>query len=176
VSKLWGATLTELHESGLDARRAELLELSSALGTPLIQSLRRELVEDIKDFSDIDARDERGYRSAGELKPHSDPPTLIVLHCVQTARAGGETSLVSVASIVNKMASTNPELVQQLFQPFPDWRIDGQYGQAGSGPSPIARSVLATHDHTLSCVIYQHSSSHELGDFFAPLPSSSAEV
>jgi hypothetical protein len=85
---------------------------------------------------------------------------------VQTARTGGETSLVSVASIVNKMASTNPELVQQLFQPFPDWRIDGQYGQAGSGPSHIARSVLATHDHTLSCVIYRpfiELAAHALG-------------
>jgi hypothetical protein len=149
------STPAELHETALDARRLELLELSSAVGTPLFQSPRRELVEDIKDFSDRDDRDERGYRSAGEMKPHSDPPTLIVLHCVQTARSGGETSLVSVASIVNKMASRNPAWVEQLFQPLPDWRIDGQYGQSGSGPSPIARGVLATHNDELSCVIYR---------------------
>ena len=146
---------THLTDSAIAARRLQLLAFSHAMGTPIVQSPRRELVEDIKDFSDVDERDDRGYRSAGELKPHSDPPTLIVLHCVQPARVGGESSLVSVASIVDTMIATDPSLVDTLFEPFPDWRIDGQHGQPGSGPCAEPRPVLATHNETLSCVLYR---------------------
>ncbi len=139
----------------IDARRGELLSFSAAIGKPINQSPRRELVEDIKDFSDIDAHDDRGYRSGGELKPHSDPPTLIVLHCVQAARSGGESSLVSVAAIVEKMRTIDVSLVDELFKPFPDWLIDGQYGRAGAGPSEFPRPVLTKHNETISCVLYR---------------------
>jgi hypothetical protein len=174
---------TALDDMSMDVRRAELLALSNALGRPIIQSTRKELVEDIKDFSDIDERDDRGYRSAGELKPHSDPPTLILLHCVQPARVGGESSLVSVASIVERMLGSDPDLVDELFESFPDWRVDGQYGQPGAGLSAVQRPVLARHNGTISCVIYRPfidlaatamfpvHPSHELGDFFTPRPA-----
>lgn len=36
------------------------------------------------------------YRSGGEMLPHSDPPTLIVLHCIHPAKRGGESQIVSV--------------------------------------------------------------------------------
>ncbi len=145
----------DLTDAAIEQRGEALLAFAQALGTPIVQSPRRELVEDIKDFSDIDAQDDRGYRSGGELKPHSDPPTLIALHSVQSARHGGESSLVSVAAIVRQMAVTSPKLVNELFRPFPDWLIDGQYGRPGSGPSDEPRAVLAAFDQTLSCVLYR---------------------
>ena len=144
-----------LTEPAIDDRRRELHSFGNALGTPVFQSPRRDLVEDVKDFSDLESGDDRGYRSGGELKPHSDPPTLIVLHCVQAARSGGESSLVSVASIVHRMAATDPILVDELLRPFPDWRIAGQDSAAVAGPSPRQRPVLASHGGTLSCVLYR---------------------
>jgi Taurine catabolism dioxygenase TauD, TfdA family len=138
----------------IEVRSRELYSFGAALGTPLIQSPRRELVEDVKDYSDIEVGDTRGYRSGGELTPHSDPPTLIVLHCVQTAKQGGETSLVRVTDIVEAMAHTSPDLVEELFRSLPDWRVAGQYGIAEEGPgSP--RPVLARHNGILSCVLYR---------------------
>ncbi len=142
-------------EPAIDDRRGELESFGSTLGTPVFQSPRHELVEDVKDFSDVERGDDRGYRSGGELKPHSDPPTLIVLHCLQAAKSGGGSSLVSVASIVQRMAATDPTLVDELMAPFPDWRIAGQDGAAVAGPSPRPRPVLSQHEGTLSCVLYR---------------------
>ncbi len=144
----------ELTTLGISQRSTELQLFSESLGTPIMQSPRNELVEDVKDYSDVESTDDRGYRSGGELLPHSDPPSLIVLHCLQPAKQGGESSLVSVASIVERMTATNPSLVDELFQPLPDWRVAGQYGIAEAGPG-YARPVLAKHLSTLSCVLYR---------------------
>ena len=136
-------------------RLQELEQFGSSLGTPVMQSPRRELVEDVKDYSDIETTDDRGYRSGGELLPHSDPPTLIVLHCLQKAKEGGESCLVRVGDIVARMTATDPALVDQLFLPFPDWRVAGQYGIAEASPADEARPVLARHNGILSCVLYR---------------------
>ncbi len=158
--RLFGFAIVEsapsaLSEGAIDARRRELHAFGSALGTPVFQSPRRELVEDVKDVSDLESGDDRGYRSGGELKPHSDPPTLIVLHCVQAAKSGGGSSLVSVASIVHRMTAIDPTFVDELLRPFPDWVIAGQDGAAVAGPSPRPRPVLSWHGGTLSCVLYR---------------------
>jgi hypothetical protein len=144
-----------LTDDAIAIRRKELLAFGEALGEPLVQSPRRELVEDVKDYSDVDpTNDGRGYRSGGELSPHSDPPTLIVLHCVQKAKEGGESSLVKVSAIVDRMCTVDPELVSELFQPLPDWLVEGQYGIAEARPGE-PRAVLAKHHNVLSCVLYR---------------------
>jgi hypothetical protein len=141
--------------AAIDGRRRDLLRFARALGTPVVQSPRNELVEDIKDFSDLEESDDRGYRSGGELAPHSDPPTLIVLHCVRPARVGGESSLVSVPAIVDRMGSERPDLVEELFADWPGWRVAGQAGNPVAGPDDVRRPVLATRDGVLSCVLYR---------------------
>jgi Taurine catabolism dioxygenase TauD, TfdA family len=144
-----------LDPEALRKRADELLEFGTALGTPLVQSPRRELVEDVKDYSDVDpTNDDRGYRSGGELSPHSDPPTLIVLHCIQPAKEGGESSLVKVSAIVDRMMETRPDLVNELFRPLPDWRVPGQYGIPEAGPTD-PRPILARYYGVLSCVLYR---------------------
>lgn len=139
----------------LRARSNELQRFGDVLGTPVVQSPRNELVEDVKDYSDMEPSDDRGYRSGGELSPHSDPPTLILLHCVRPAKVGGETSLVSVAAIVERMTETDPELVDELFDEFPTWRVAGQHGIAEAGPGDRKQPVLARQDGVLSCVLYR---------------------
>ncbi len=138
----------------ITARADDLRVFGAALGTPVVQSPRAEVVEDVKDFSDTGERDDRGYRSGGELTPHSDPPTLILLHCLQPAQEGGESHLVNVGSIVHRMLATDPDAVDELFAPLPDWRVPGQYGIAEAGPA-APRPVLARHGATLSCVLYR---------------------
>jgi Taurine catabolism dioxygenase TauD, TfdA family len=149
------STPCELSPAAIHKRADELLAFGSALGTPVVQSPRRELVEDVKDYSDVDpTTDGRGYRSGGELSPHSDPPTLIVLHCIQKARTGGESSLVKVSAIVDRMYTVDPTLVDELFRPLPDWLVEGQYGIPEARPGE-PRAVLAKHDDVLSCVLYR---------------------
>jgi hypothetical protein len=138
----------------IEQRSTELFEFSQGFGTPIIQSLRNEYVEDVKDYSDVETTDDRGYRSGGELLPHSDPPTLIVLHCMHMAKQGGESSIVSVTDIVERMTATNPLLVEELFEPFPDWHVAGQYGVAEAGPG-APRPILTRRDDVISCVLYR---------------------
>ena len=74
-----GFALLTSESSALSNEHAarDLQTISTMLGTLLPQSPRKELIEDIRDFSDVDEKDERGYRSGGPLSIHSDPPTLI---------------------------------------------------------------------------------------------------
>jgi alpha-ketoglutarate-dependent taurine dioxygenase len=132
---------------------SQLLSLCEELGTVLPQSPRSEKIEDIRDFSDVDDKDERGYRSRGELTPHSDPPTLIVLHCLQPAKSGGETYLVNVRKIHDAIANDDPELLDLLYQGFPHWNVEGQ--PQGPGPAPDLRPIFMARNGNVSCVHYR---------------------
>jgi hypothetical protein len=138
-----------------DATANSLVELAAHLGTVVPQSPRGEEVEDVRDFSDIEARDDRGYRSRGELAPHSDPPTLILLHCLQAAKSGGETYLINVRSIHDRIATLAPELLAELYKEFPHWCVEGQRGIPQAGPATNKRSIFAMRDGMVSCVHYR---------------------
>ena len=133
----------------------ELVELAANLGTLVPQSPRGEEVEDVRDFSDIEARDDRGYRSRGELAPHSDPPTLIVLHCLQAAKSGGETYLINVRSIHDRIARLAPDLLAELYKGYPHWCVEGQQGILQAGPAAEPRAIFAERDGRVSCVHYR---------------------
>ena len=163
----FGFAIVESLPCGLDPgsiglRSNELHTFGAALGVVLKQSPRDEPVESIKDFSDVDpVPDDRGYRSGGEMLPHSDPPTLIILHCVQPAAAGGESQIVSVASIHQAMEKAVPGLAAELFAPLPNWRVDGQDddGVVGGSPNPKRQPVLARKGDApgaaISCYLYR---------------------
>jgi len=138
-----------------NAAADELLKLASHLGTVVPQSPRGEAVEDVRDFSDVEAEDKRGYRSRGEITPHSDPPTLIALHCLRPAKAGGESYLVNVRSIHDAIANTAPELLAELYGGFPCWRVEGQDGINEDGPTTVRRPIFAMQDGVVSCVHYR---------------------
>jgi len=147
----------------------QLLSLCDKLGAVLPQSPRSEKIEDIRDFSDIDDNDERGYRSKGELTPHSDPPTLIVLHCLQAAKSGGETYLVNVRKIHDAVANDDPELLNILYQGFPYWNVEGQ--PRGPGPAPDLRPIFMAENGVVSCVHYRpfvEKAAQKLGQPLSP--------
>jgi hypothetical protein len=132
---------------------SQLLELAKDLGRVLPQSPSNELIEDIRDFSDVDDKDERGYRSRGELTAHSDPPTLIVLHCLHEAMTGGESYLVNLRAIHDEMEQNCPQMLEQLYGSFPYWLVAGQAG--GPGPAPTGRPILMQHEGQVSCALYR---------------------
>ncbi len=136
-----------------DLTASKLLSLSADLGKIIPQSPRNQKIEDIRDFSDVDVKDERGYRSRGELSPHSDPPTLILLHCLQAAKNGGESYLVNVRSIHDAIGKGHPELLDVLYQGFPHWQVEGQLG--GPGPAPHCRPIFMLQNGQVSCTHYR---------------------
>jgi len=138
-----------------ESAAVRLTRLGQHLGTIVPQSPRGELVEDVRDFSDVEAEDKRGYRSAGELTPHSDPPTLIALHCLQPAMVGGESYLVNVRSIHDCIAARDQTLLEELYKPFPHWRVEGTHGVAEAGPYEIERPIFCEKNGQVSCVYYR---------------------
>jgi len=124
-----------------------LIALSQRLGRLVPQSPRRERIEDIKDYSDLDDSDERGYRSRGEFSPHSDPPTLILLHCLTPAKRGGESHIVNVGSIYRKMCEIDEAQAQRLFRPFTSWEPEVSSG--------TRRPILTRQGDVISCVLYR---------------------
>ena len=149
-----------------DSFAEDLKQLAHSLGAIVPQSPRGEQVEDVRDFSDVDESDHRGYRSRGELSPHSDPSTLIVLHCLQPAKSGGESHIVNVRAIHDRMKEVDPELTKALFAELPFWCVEGQPGYPVAGPSPHGRPVFGERDGLISCVLYRpfiEMAAHALG-------------
>lgn len=142
-------------DEGREVIAERLVTLSQLLGRLVPQSPRRERIEDIKDYSDFDDSDERGYRSRGEFSPHSDPPTLILLHCLRPARRGGENHIVNVGSIYRKMCEIDEARAQRLFQPFPSWEVEGLPDRPQGIPATRRRPVLTRHGDAISCVLYR---------------------
>lgn len=141
-------------DGGRETAADRLLWIADVLGRIVMQSPRGERIEDVRDFSDVEAEDRRGYRSRGALTPHTDPSDLIALHCLRAARSGGESHLVSLRSVCERLASQAPDLLDTLFEPFPQWRPVGVDG-ADEGPAPDRRPVLARHAGGVSCMYYR---------------------
>ena len=91
-----------------------LTRFGQALGRLLPQNAKQEVLVEIVDFSDEDEFDDRGYRSPGELNPHTDPPPMIVLLCLRPARHGGTSRLVSADSIREAIRKENTDLLPVL--------------------------------------------------------------
>ncbi len=167
------ALVRGLASAGVDRNwlTQRLNRFGNSLGSIVRQNRQGSLLEDIRDFSDTDAFDNRGYRSPGELSLHTDPPTLIVLHCLAPARSGGENQLVNIGALHAHMARHRPDLLPALYRGYRYWIPSEQQQRAGV-PSSWARPVLMQHEGRVSCVYYrpyieaaanaaQHALSHQ---------------
>lgn len=136
-------------------RVAPLLNrFGASLGTIIGQNRKGSLLEDIRDFSDTDAFDNRGYRSPGELSLHTDPPTMLVLHCLTPARCGGDNTLVQIQAIHAHMVDHHPDMLEPLMRGFRYWVPSDSESGAGEASS-WSRPVLMARDGMVSCVYYR---------------------
>ncbi len=165
-------TLESVHDVDESGRR--LLLFGQNLGRLLPQNARQEQLVQIADFSDEDAFDDRGYRSPGELNPHTDPPPLIVLFCLRSAQRGGANRLVSAETIRDAIQDENPELLPVLEAGFPFFMPDEKI--KGSGRIREALPVLLDGPGGISCVYYRPFIERAAEVAGVPLPSQSIEV
>jgi Taurine catabolism dioxygenase TauD, TfdA family len=87
------------------------------LGVPGAQNSAGDLLGHVRDTG-ADPRTTRGYRTASNLAYHCDAADLVGLMCLQTARRGGLSRLVSSGSVYNALLAERPELIERLYQPF----------------------------------------------------------
>lgn len=137
----------------IEAAGRTFRQFGEALGYLLPQNVKQETLVEIADFSDEDAFDDRGYRSPGELTPHTDPPPMLALHCLKAARFGGENQLVSAESIRNRFQAECPDLLPVLETGFMYFLADEVVQGAGVLRGPIP--ALIDGPGGLSCVYYR---------------------
>ncbi|HYD50539.1 MAG TPA: TauD/TfdA family dioxygenase [Terriglobales bacterium] len=75
----------------------------------------------------------RRYRTAGDIAYHCDLADAVGLLCLQTARSGGASRIVSSVSVFNVLQQRRPDLAARLFEPVLIDRRD----EAGSGPAYV---------------------------------------
>jgi hypothetical protein len=126
----------------VDAFSPEELALAFAvlglhLGTPVPQNLRGDLLTHIRDTgADPSLLSTRLYTTRAEQDFHTDGADIIGLLCRRTARAGGESRIVSSGAIVRELQDARPDLYRTLFENFP-WH----YQEEGQPPFWFARPI-----------------------------------
>ena len=113
------------------------LGISSYLGVVVAQNSRGDHVGHVRDeglkWGQVsDGELVRGYRTNAYMPFHSDPTDRVALLCVQKARRGGLSSIVSSTAIYNEIVATRPEVLDCLFRGF-------YYSLRGEGSEGIAQ-------------------------------------
>lgn len=118
----------------LDERAVELawFGLGTHLGRPVAQNANGELITHIRDERlPASAGKVRLYRTRERQDFHTDGADIIGLLCLERARRGGQSRIVSSWAIYNEMLATRPDLLEALYEPL-GWDRQGDVppGQA----------------------------------------------
>jgi len=93
--------------------------IGAHIGTPRSQNAEGHILGHVCDLGHDYLNDGnlRGYRAGGPLKFHTDSVDLVALMCLRAAMEGGDSKLVSAATIHNEMLKQRPDLVPELYRP-----------------------------------------------------------
>jgi hypothetical protein len=112
------------------------------LGLPVSQNTDGDLLGHVRDTgADPDDPAVRLYRTRAAQPFHTDGSDVVGLLCLQTARRGGASSIVSSVSVFNEVARRRPDLAPLMFEPF----AFDLYEQQGAGERPFLEMPLATY-------------------------------
>ena len=127
--------------------------LGQHLGTPIPQGGDGHLVGHVTDWG-LDIRNDhsvRGYQTSYHLPFHTDGADIAGLLCLRTARAGGESRVVSAITADNELATKHPDLLAVLCQPF---HFDAR-GQEAPGQKPYQVLPIFTEHEGWISVLYK---------------------
>jgi len=96
------------------------LGFGSYLGSFRSQNAKGHLLGHVKDIGlDIKDSTTRYYQTNRQLDYHTDSCDIVGLICLKTAKQGGASRIVSSATLYNEIFKRRPDLLPQLFHPFP---------------------------------------------------------
>jgi hypothetical protein len=108
------------------------------LGRLLPQSYHGELLGHVIDVSDLEP-DARGYHAGGAQKFHTDTCDVVSLMCVQAAKSGGLSRIVSAAAIHDRLLETRPDLLATLYG---EWVFRRMERDAALGNGKLVKRVV----------------------------------
>jgi Taurine catabolism dioxygenase TauD, TfdA family len=158
IIKLRGLPVQRYSE---DQLRTLYFGLGCALGTPVFQNRRGELMRAIRDegadvgkrYGQIDSMrmgDGRPFLSSyartltnGALRFHTDRTDVVGLLCVRQAANGGVSTICSSVSVMNEMLVRRPDLAALLFEPC----FRSRHGEESDRPEDVyALPVFGVRD------------------------------
>jgi alpha-ketoglutarate-dependent taurine dioxygenase len=117
----------------VDESRALYWLLASLLGRPVAQKWEGTMIYDVKDTGKALAYGVRRSVTNLELQFHTDapwlalPPEHVGLLCLNPAREGGVSQVVSLVTVHNELRRRHPDLLPRLYRPFP-WDRQAEHG------------------------------------------------
>lgn len=123
------------------------------LGEPGAQNPQGELLGHVVDTGEDAANPfVRRYRTAGDIAFHCDLADAVGLLCLQPARRGGASRIVSSVSVYNELLRRRPDLAARLYEPFcldtRDEQGEGRLPYVPIIPCRFAGGVLRTFYHS----------------------------
>ncbi len=135
-----------------DTRDAALIYwcMGAYIGSHGAQNAQGDLLGHVTDLG-VDHRvnpNARGYQTRNQLRFHNDALDVVSLMCVQTAKSGGLSRVVSSTAVHNAVLERRPDLLPVLYA---DFYIDRR-GEAPKGKSPFhASPMFSVFDGRLFC-------------------------
>lgn len=126
-----------------DQLKRLLLGIASHIGTPVYQSVRSELISEIRDEGRaalsrgtlrVEGQEEvflssrARAQTPGPLRFHTDRTDVVGLLCEQQAASGGLSQIVSAVAIHDEMLRRRPDLVDELYKDLPRSRLGEEQG------------------------------------------------
>jgi len=119
----WGARLSAVAFYGVGVH----------LGRPRTQNAQGHLLGHVRDVGlRSDDPNVRIYQTHERQTFHTDSADVVGLLCLQTAKSGGLSALVSSVTLYNELRARRPDLAQRLFAPF----ATDRRGEVPAGEKP----------------------------------------
>jgi len=136
------------------------------MGSPVGQNPKGDLLGQVMNVGDLNNKATRVYETNAYLPYHTDPSDVVGLLCLRKAKNGGLSSLVSSASVYNKLLADHSEFLALFYRPM----YYAHLGKNEPGLSPI----FSYNEGKLSCRYLRQYI--ELGHEVMGLPLSRIEV
>ncbi|MEM9357066.1 MAG: TauD/TfdA family dioxygenase [Pseudomonadota bacterium] len=124
-------------EWGQDVSRAALAIVGSYFGEITRQNREGEYILDVIDKSAPYDSQFRGYHSNAFLEFHNDGTNVVALMCIETAKEGGESLLLSATTLYNELSQTRPDVLPTLMRGYRHSRRN----QALPGQPPVMENA-----------------------------------
>jgi len=100
--------------------------IGTHFGTMMSQNAEGHVLGHVKDLGkDYNDPNVRGYQTKAAMTFHTDPCDMVALLCLNTAKSGGASRVVSSVTLYNEMLKRNPDYVADLCKDF-YWTLHGE--------------------------------------------------
>lgn len=123
--------------------------LGSHFGRAVSQNNKGHLLGHVKDLGgDYNDANTRGYLTSAHMGFHSDRCDYVGLLCLQPARSGGESRIVSAVTLYNEILAQRPDLMEELVKDY-CW---SWVGEPPPGALPYYKMPVFSFENGYVCV------------------------